>query len=85
MSITHLWLAASPDGLVTDPQEDIACMVEYNPPYNTRKVTIAEVVEKVKDLVMEIYTKKYLDHPYQKCLQNVIKDAMLIEMGVSVH
>ena len=32
VSITHPWLAATPDGLVTDPQEGIGGLVEYKNP-----------------------------------------------------
>ena len=50
----HPWFAASPDGLVTDPQEESAGMVEYKNPYNARDMMIPEkAVEKVKRLLFD--------------------------------
>ena len=68
MSITHPWLAASPDGLVTDPQEESAGVVEYKNPYNARDMMISEAVEKVKDCCLTHNEDGHLrlkeSHPY---------------------
>jgi len=68
VSVTHPWLAASPDGLVTDPQEESAGMVEYKNPYNARDMMIPEAVEKVKDFCLTRNEDSHLwlkqSHPY---------------------
>ena len=68
VSVTHPWLAASPDGLVTDPQEESAGMVEYKNPYNARYMMIPEAVEKVKDFCLTRNEDGHLwlkqSHPY---------------------
>ena len=54
VSAAHPWLAASPDGLVVDPQEESSAqgVVEYKNPYNAREMTISEAVKKVKDFCL---------------------------------
>ena len=56
-SVTNLWLAASPDGLVYDPQAEIypQGLVELKNPYSVRIKTLEEAVASCKTFCL---TKK---------------------------
>ena len=65
----HHWLAASPDGLVTDPTApDPTGIVEFKNPYKHREIPLSNAASEAKDFCLTICTKNSslrLKHSHQ--------------------
>ena len=71
VSLDHPWLAASPDGIVYDPNFDPPQgLVEFKNPYTTRNKTIEEAAESKSFCLQldedgKLYLPKKHDYYYQ--------------------